>query len=323
MEVKFHLPGLRRNYLINMMFVSLQQKHPEYFREGVKFGSFFGEFPTSLWNGGRNSRDDQCRPEYIKFVIKSLNELGIPVRFTYTNTLIEEEDLKDPYCNYCLAQAHNGMNGVIVVSPLLEDYIRKNYPKMKITSSTCKELKEVSTVNSELKRGYDLVVLDYNMNNRFDLLEQIEDKERCEILVNSGCQPDCKRRGAHYRAVSENQKILARNMQYTKEKRQVGKPWDCSYASGAQGNVYTIQKFCTYVSPEDIWEKYVPMGFCNFKIEGRSDHFYVVVEALLHYLIKPEYQGVARITVLYGMECSDMLKLDFLPASVFGSPKAK
>ena len=65
MEVKFHLPGLRRNYPLNVMFLGMLKGHPEYFREGVKIASCFGEFPTSLWNGGRNSRADQCRPDYI------------------------------------------------------------------------------------------------------------------------------------------------------------------------------------------------------------------------------------------------------------------
>jgi hypothetical protein len=198
MEVKFHLPGLRRNYPLNVMFIGLLKGHPEYFREGVTIASCFGEFPTSMWNGGRNSRADQCTGEFINVVIKSLNDWGIPVRFTYTNMLLEEEDLKDPYCNYCLKAAHNGMNGVILVSPLLEEYVRKNYPKMKITSSTCKQIKGVEGVNAELQKGYDMVVLDYNMNNHFEELEQIRDKSRCEILINAACEPNCPRRGAHY-----------------------------------------------------------------------------------------------------------------------------
>lgn len=106
MEVKFHLPGLRRNYPLNMMVFSLLKEHPEFFREGVQIGSFFGEFPTSLWNGGRNSRADQCSADYVNIVIKSMNDRGIPVRFTYTNMLLDEKDLEDTYCNYCVEAAH-------------------------------------------------------------------------------------------------------------------------------------------------------------------------------------------------------------------------
>ncbi len=309
MEVKFHLPGLRRNYPLNVILLGLLKGHPEYFREGVKIGSCFGEFPPSLWNGGRNTRGDQCGPEFYNMVIKSLNGWGVPVRFTYTNTAIEEEDLNDPHCNACLKAAHNGMNGVIVVSDLLEEYVRKNYPKMNIISSTCKGIRGIDGVNEELKKGYELVVLDYSLNNRFDELEKIEDKGRCEILVNSGCTPDCPMRGPHYKNLSENQKRLVRNMKLPREQWEPLKPWDYKGCSGAQ-NVYSIQGFSSYVSPEAIWEKYVPMGFRNFKIEGRSDNIFVVLEAYVHYLIKPEYQGPVRLRMLKSLESVNILQFN-------------
>lgn len=317
MEVKFHLPGLRRNFPINMMYTSLLREHPEFFREGVQIGSFFGEFPTSLWNGGRNSRGDQCSAEYVDYIIKTVNNMGVPVRFTYTNMLLEEEDLKDVYCNYCLNTAHNGMNGVILVSPLLEKYIREKYPKMKITSSTCKQIRGIDGVNEELRKGYDLVVLDYNLNNHFEELEKIEDKSRCEILINAACVPNCPRRGAHYRNISENQKILAKNVYLPREKQQPTNNWECKFCVGADQNVYTIQDFCTYVSPEAIWEKYVPMGFTNFKIEGRTDNFFVVMEALSHYLIKPEYQGMVRIKMLNNLQALKVISLSHPQPSPF------
>lgn len=310
MEVKFHLPGLRRNYPLNVMFIGLLKGHPEYFREGVTIASCFGEFPTSMWNGGRNSRADQCAGDFINVVIKSLNDWGVPVRFTYTNMLLEEEDLKDPYCNYCLRVAHNGMNGVILVSPLLEKYVRENYPKMKITSSTCKQIQGVEGINAELKKGYDMVVLDYNMNNRFEELEKIEDKSRCEILINAACEPNCPRRGAHYRNISENQKNIVKNMSLPMDQQIPLKPWECKYCAGTVQNVHTIRSFNTYVSPEDIWEKYVPMGFQNFKIEGRTDDLFVVIEAYVHYMIKPEYQGEVRLRLIRHLEDAKVLQVN-------------
>ena len=310
MEVKFHLPGLRRNFSMNVMLLGLMKRNPEYFRDGVKVGSFFGEFPTSLWNGGRNSRGDQCDADYIHSVIKGINDWGVPVRFTYTNMLLEKKDLEDVYCNYCLEAAHNGMNGVILVSPLLEEYVREKYPKMKITSSTCKGIRGIDGVNEELKKNYDMVVLDYNLNNQFELLEQIEDKGRCEILINAACEPNCPRRAAHYRHISENQKNIVKNMKLPRERQVPLKPWECKYCAGAGQNVYTIQDYCTYVSPEAIWEKYVPMGFHNFKIEGRTDNLFVVLEAYCHYLVKPEYQGQVRIMMLKYLEDMKVLQIN-------------
>ena len=53
MTAKFHLPGLRYNYPLNMMLLSLKEKYPHYFQDNIEIASFFGEFPTSLWNGER------------------------------------------------------------------------------------------------------------------------------------------------------------------------------------------------------------------------------------------------------------------------------
>ena len=39
MEVNFHLPGLRQNYPLNMLIVSLLEQKPEWFREGIKIAS--------------------------------------------------------------------------------------------------------------------------------------------------------------------------------------------------------------------------------------------------------------------------------------------
>ena len=76
MEVNFHLPGLRYNFPLNMLILSLMEQKPEWFREGLKIASFFGEFPSSLWNGGRPSNYDQCDAGFVKNVIKTINDKG-------------------------------------------------------------------------------------------------------------------------------------------------------------------------------------------------------------------------------------------------------
>lgn len=306
MEVRFHLPGLRQNYPLNMLILSMLEKKPEYFREGVKIASFFGEFPMSLWNGGRKSPDDQCDAGFIENVIRSINAKGVAVRYTYTNMFLDEEDLKDPYCNFCMKAADNGKNEVLVVSPLLEAYVRKNYPSFKINSSTCKEIRDIDEVNRELQKDYHLVVLDYNFNNRFDELERIKiNRGGCEILVNAVCQPDCPRRGKHYENEAKNQKIMHKNRTRTPDRQIPLSPWHCEY--GEHNEFHTIQGYCTYVSPEDIWEKYVPMGFTNFKLEGRTANLFYMLEVYCHYLIRPEYRVDAATTLLNSMAANRLI----------------
>lgn len=305
MQVNFHLPGLRNNYPLNMLILSLLDQKPHIFRDGVKIASFFGEFPFSLWNGGRASQLDQCDAGYVKNVIRTINSKGIPVRYTYTNMLLNEEDCKDPYCNFCMKEADNGMNEVMIFSPILEKYIRENYPSFKINSSTCKEIREIDLVNEELKKDYHMVVLDYNFNNQFDQLEKIEDKSRCEILVNAVCIPNCPRRGKHYQNIAHNQKIIKKNQSMPPNKQIPLENWYCEHSNN--NSIYKIQDYCTYVSPEAIWEKYVPMGFSHFKIEGRTDNIFSLIETYCHYLIKPEYQGDARIQLLSNLRANNII----------------
>ncbi len=306
-KVKFHLPGLRYNYPLNMFWVSLLESYPQYFREGIEIASFFGTFPLSLWNGGRFIGNDQCDAAYVRNVIKTINSKGIPVRFTFTNPLIEEEDLADPFCNFCLKEGDNGKNEVLVFSPILEEYIRKNFPSYKIDSTTCKEIKDLTTLNEELDKDYKYVVLDYNLNNKWGILEQLHHKEKVEVLVNTLCEPACKRRGDHYKNVAKNQKIALANRQLPPEKRIPIIPWHCEY--GDKNCLYTIQDYPTVITPEQMYEKYLPLGINNFKIEGRTANLFSLLDTYCHYMLKPEKAGEARLLILRNLEESGIVKV--------------
>ncbi len=306
---RFHLPGLRYNYPLNMYWNSLLKQNPEYFRENTEIASFFGCFPFSLWNGGRLIITDQCDREFVTNVIRSINAEGIPVRFTFTNPVLTEEDLDDPYCNFCLKEADNGMNEVLVFSPVLEEYIRKNYPSFKIDSTTCKELKTVEDLNKELDKDYKYVVLDYNMNNRWDLIEGLKSPERLEVLVNAVCVPECPRRGEHYRYIGEMEKKVAANRKLPVEKqKKITDKWFCEY--GEYNNLYKIMKYPTFVSNEMIEKEYLSRGINNFKIEGRTANLFSLLETYCYYMIKPEHIGEARIRILSNLQASHIIQVN-------------
>ena len=48
---------------------------------------------------------------------------------------------------------------------------------------------------------------------------------------------------------------------------------------------------------EDIQKTYLPMGFSNFKIEGRGLGSAIILEFLLYYMTKPEHQLEVREAV--------------------------
>ena len=45
-----------------------------------------------------------------------------------------------------------------------------------------------------------------------------------------------------------------------------------------------------FISVTDIRDVYLPMGFFNFKIEGRGLGSALILEFLLYYMTRPEYQ---------------------------------
>ena len=49
-----------------------------------------------------------------------------------------------------------------------------------------------------------------------------------------------------------------------------------------------------FIGFTDIQNVYLPMGFSNFKIEGRGLGSTLILEFLLYYMTKPEYQVHVR-----------------------------
>ena len=308
-KVRFHLPGLRYNFPLNMYWVNLLKQFPQYFRENIEIASIFGCFPFSLWNGGRLILDDQCDSDFVENVIHAVNSEGIPIRYTFTNPCLEEEDVNDPFCNFCLKAADNGMNEVLVFSPVLEKYIREKYPKYKIDSTTCKELKTVDDLNRELEKDYHYVVLDYNMNNHFELIEGLKNPEKLEVLINAVCVPACPKRGEHYRYIGEQEKKADRLRNGKGDPNEkISDTWYCEY--GHFNNLYKIMKYPTFVSTDMIWNEYMPRGINNFKIEGRTANIFSLIETYCYYMIKPEFVGEVRLLLLTNLQASHVITVN-------------
>lgn len=308
MRVRFHLPDFANHYGVNIIFVSMLKNCPHFFREGVEIASVFGTFPQSLWNGGRTTMGI-CDMNFVKRAVNGFNNKGVPLRFTFTNPVLEKKHLSDKFCNDVMKLADNGFNEVIVNSPVLEEYIRRKYPDYKLTSSTCKRITDLEKLREELEKDYSLVVLDYDLNNKFDILEKLPHKEKCEILVNACCNPACKMRKEHYRRIGLQQIEICDHI-----RNHPGKPLTLQNSTdmgcGIENrSIYDIKKLSTHISPDDIWNKYVPMGFEHFKIEGRSFSNLNLIETYMYYMIKPEYRDEARFSFLLNLEKSNIIKI--------------
>lgn len=315
MRVRFHLPDFARLGKFNLMFITMLENSPEFFREGVEIASVYGVFPPSVWNGGR-LQSGVCDKDFVRGVVRAYQAKGIPLRFTFTNPVLEKKHLSDPFCNMVMHVADNGLNECIVFSPLLEDYIRSNYPNYKLTSSTCKRITDPEQLYAEIGRDYHIVVLDYDLNHELDVLEKIPDKEKVEILVNPCCNPGCPNRSLHYETIGQEQIAVANhfrkypNSPYNPEKFEHEHPESATVfaCTCEQRTLFDITGLKNHITPDEIWNTYVPMGFQQFKIEGRTFDPFNLLEHYMYYMVKPECRDQARMVFLRNLMHNNVIR---------------
>ena len=305
----YHLPGLFEFYELYKVFLPLFQEHREYFYDWCDIGSVYGAPADCIWGGGRAGFGD----DDAKKVLDLMKGYGISARLTFSNSLLREEHLLDKKCNALCKlfeeagdiqsesvsdsnmqdksikdiQENNGQpkaiqNGVIVHSDLLLDYLKKNYPNLYFVSSTTKVLINFQDFLKEVKREeFRYVVPDFRLNKSFEQLNTLTqtEKDKVEFLCNECCWFGCKDRKRCYETVSR--KNLGENCP----------EHHCATPDAEEGYRFSkAMKNPGFISTEDIQNVYLPMGFSNFKIEGRGLGSALVLEFLLYYMVKPEYQ---------------------------------
>ena len=280
-NIYYHLPGLFEFYELYHIFLPLFHEHREYFYDWCEIGSIYGAPADCLWGGGRVGFGESDPEE----VLLLMQEYGISARLTFSNSLLREEHLLDKKCNdLCTLFEEGGKtrNGIIICSDLLLNYLKKKYPEFYFVSSTTKVLTDFQQFLKEVKReDFLYVVPDFRLNKAFDQLETLpqSEKNKVEFLCNECCWFGCKDRKRCYETVSR--KNLGENC----------REHHCTAPDGNEG--YRFSKAMTnpgFIGIDDIKNVYLPMGFSNFKIEGRGLGSALILEFLLYYMTRPEYQ---------------------------------
>lgn len=280
--VYYHLPGLFEFFDFYSAFLPLFYTHREYFYDWCKIGSIYGAPCDCVWGGGRSGFGGNNE----KDVFALLKEYGISARLTFSNSLLRPEHLSDRKCNALCRMFQNTdcnvKNGIIVHSELLLEYLKENYPDFYFVSSTTKVITDFAEFEEELnRRDFSFVVPDFRLNKMFDSLSNLtqEQKDKVEFLCNECCWTGCTERKACYENVSR--KNLGENVP----------DHICNSPGGSEGYVFSkAMKNPMFINIEEIQTKYAPLGFSNFKIEGRSLGNALILEFLLYYMTKPEFQ---------------------------------
>ena len=313
MKAYYHLPGLFEFYELYKQFLPLYRKHREYFYDWCDIGSIYGAPADCIWGGGRVGFGEHDSKE----VLRLMQEYGISARLTFSNSLLTKEHLPDKKCNElcrifdiggdnersrgfgndkdieCHIDNDNDIsginksikecrNGIIIYSDILIDYIKENYPDFYFVSSTTKVLTDFCKFENELNREeFRYVVPDFRLNKSFDNLKALSQhqKDKVEFLCNECCWFGCMDRKKCYETVS---------------RKNLGEDCPehyCTAPDAEQGYLFSkAMENPGFIGIDDIKNTYLPMGFSNFKIEGRGLGSAMVLEFLLYYMTKPQYQ---------------------------------
>ena len=275
----YHLPGLFEFYELYRLFLPLFREHREFFYDWCEIGSIYGAPGDCIWGGGRVGFGDE---DPVK-VRDLMNEYDIPARLTFSNLFIEKEHLSDRKCNeLCRLFEKSIRNGIIVSSDLLMDHIRKNYPGYYFVSSTTKVLTDINDLKTELEREeFEYVVPDFRLNRKLADAGVLRDdlKRKVEFLCNECCSFGCSERKSCYENVSR--KCLGEDVP----------DHFCASPGASKGYRFSdAMKNPGFIGTDDILNIYMPAGFTQFKIEGRSLGSAMILEFLLYYMTKPEYR---------------------------------
>lgn len=284
MPAHYHLPGLFEFYEFYKVFLPLYREHPEYFYDWCRIESIYGAPADCLWGGGRAGFGEDRASD----VIDLLNEYQISPRLTFSNSLLTRKDLEDRHCRrLCsLFEKTDVKSGIILCSDLLLEYLKKYYPNFYFISSTTKVLTQFDDFKKELDRpDFSYVVIDFRLNHAFSHLKLLSqgEKNKVEFLCNECCSIACKDRKRCYESVS---------------RKNLGTESDsfrCTSPSVKNGYRFSLaMESPAFIGIDEIQNTYLPLGFSNFKIEGRSLGSALLLEFILYYMTKPQYQLKVR-----------------------------
>ena len=278
--IDYTLPDFTVGLKRNLVFAQLMRDCPQFFFDDVRIQSVYGCFPGCVVNGGRAFVREPYSARQIEATFEALDGQGIAARLTFTNMLVEERHLEDPYFNLILDAAADHGAGVIVCSDLVDAYVRARHPRMERTLSTTREILDAAELNRALEE-FDLVVLNYNKNKDLAFLDQVEHPERLEVMANELCNPGCPHRNEHYLHNSRDQ--LAGTVTEFRRCDLSGKDFFKLAPTSP-----------TILTNDDVRTLHGRYGVPRFKIVGRGVAPDVNLESYLYYLVRPEHRAGLR-----------------------------
>ena len=297
-EARYSIPGLfLYSHLVYQCLDMAEAKCG--WRIPVKY--LYGS-PQVLWNGGRVLfKDHGPTMDIVEAELQGAADRGITPLLTFSATRMTEEWLRDRRCNDIMAALNAVKGGVIVVDPMLQRHIEKNYPDVSvhmsvILSTFAKKEERTPEFYQSLSRRGSQYVLHPDDNFDRDLLARVP-KENAVLLINERCGFGCPQRAEHFRSTTEDMpKVLAGD--YAHLSRFLDR---CPYTPDRKQA--EMKERNETLSVSEVTELY-RMGFRTIKLQGRMDIPYVFFFDFLRFALEPEaaFPGVYPIFAYNIME---------------------
>lgn len=292
-EAHFFLCGAFESFDFVQNFLTKAKEYPCLLKDNVVIDSVFGS-PTCIWNGGRALPNSYYNKQQLEHIHDTYANLGVTVRFVFTNPLLNEYDMHDRYCNLVMDIFKDVSPEVVVRSPLLEDYLREKYPTASFISSTTKRLVSCKDQLREFEHDYKYICIDYDYNHDEKFLNGIleKDKKRVEILVNPECPKGCSIRNIHHEIIAKRQleysriapdddsDLVLNNCPLVKRTVKIPLP--------KRGTTREYLSATNYIFPQDL-DWYLDKGFSHFKLQDRALPPNAIFAGVFPYLIRPEF----------------------------------
>lgn len=198
----------------------------------------------------------------------------IELRYTFTNTLLNEDLVNDKHCNEFIYKYIRPQDKVILNNQLLIEHFQRQYPQIPIIYSTTLNIVNLNIVNEITKNN--IYVINYNYNNDDIYLNNLTHKKNIEIICAEPCEPYCPVRMEHYNSVSRS--ILSNNQSAI---------WQCPFHAEGR-SLAEIMELPQAIDNVRI-DQLMAQGFFNFKISGRTLTPNMWIKTILYYFALPQY----------------------------------
>ena len=99
--IKYSIPGFYELKELNLNFLSLMHRYPEYFYDNVEVEAVYGNPQYCIWDGGRvfNSYIQSSKEEIEELIHSYNHKFSLPIRYIFTNSLLKEEHYHNRFGN--------------------------------------------------------------------------------------------------------------------------------------------------------------------------------------------------------------------------------